>query len=561
MFSRVYPRLALLMLTCTTQVRANEPPPVVTPEPGAQPSLSQSEGSWGPRRPQDDEVLFTPTLFARDAFPLAGFHQERFYLRDPEDHVRIFPGGLLQFDARTALGRGVQDVRGERGEALLPRASIRRARLDLGGQIHRTWSFYLSGEFAGAKPQIEYALIDIRFHPLLHLSLGQQLLPFSQANRTFEPYLPWMERPLAVRFALPEDKDIGAMLWGHTAKNLLSYELGIFGGDGPRANLDRTPDVAGRIVVRPLAATTSIAQHIQIGASAKYGIRQNERITYPLAPLTTEGGFAFWEPSRTDGTNTVKILPSGDQFAFAGEVRIPVSQFDLRFEFLHTKKQTRETLAGHELQASERFGTLQGNSLYAHIGIWIFGSPTLLEPAGQFRPPRIRFPRGTRPLHDRGLMLALRYEFLNATYAPGDRADLPGGNSEQKEIDARVFSAGLNYYIGRHAAMLMHYTTTIFPGSSAPLLAPSNLAVAPGNLVGHSGAHQLHELGARAQIFFLNSPCRPQIPPPLPFILPRKTAPILLHQGRICLYFRKHRQAPCSGGWEEPSKRCGLTSG
>ncbi|MCS6900223.1 MAG: porin [Myxococcales bacterium] len=493
--------LALAVLFGAPRVAA-EGPPVTLPEPGSIAPTPVQPDDRGPRRAPSDEVTYTPSIFARDAFPLAGFHQERFYLRDPEDRVRIFPGGLLQLDARASLGRGVADVPGPRGEALQPRLAVRRARLDLGGQIHQAWSFYLSGEFAGSSPQVEYALVDIEFHRLLRLSLGQQLLPFSQANRTFEPYLPWMERPLAVRFVLPDDKDLGAMVWGDSRRSVFSYEVGIFGGDGRRANVDRAVDVVGRAVFRPLGATPSIAQHIQIGGSVLYGTRQLDRVGTPLAPLTTEGGFAFWEARRGQGSEEISILPSGRQFAFAGEVRIPVSQFDLRLEFLHTRRNTRESLAGQEFSSSERFGTLEGNALYAHLGVWLLGSPALLEPAGFFRPTRVRFPRGLRPLDERGLLLTLRLESLNATYAPGNRLSAPGDDRPSRDIKVRGFGAGFNYYAGRHMAVLLHYNTSIFPNSSVPQLDPSNLAVAPGNLVGRSGAHQLHEVGLRTQVFF-----------------------------------------------------------
>jgi hypothetical protein len=233
-----------------------------------------------------------------------------------------------------------------------------------------------------------------------------------------------------------------------------------------------------------------------------YGVRQLDRVDTPLAPLTTEGGFAFWDPRRGEGADALTALPSGRQMAFAGEVRVPVSQLDLRFEFVHASKQTREALLGQERGVSERFGTLEGNALYAHLGLWLLGSPALLEQAGRFRPPRVRFPRGLRPLDERGLMLALRFESLNATYAPGDRASAPGDERPRRDIKARVFGAGLNYYAGRHMAVLLHYSTSIFPDSSVPQLDPSNLAVAPGNLVGRSGARQLHEAGGRVQVFF-----------------------------------------------------------
>jgi hypothetical protein len=349
---------------------------------------------------------------------------------------------------------------------------------------------------------VEYALVDVEVHRALHLTVGQQLVPFTQANRTFEPSLPWLERPLAVRFALPDDKDLGVMLWGETPRGVFSYEAGVFGGDGRRGNGDRAVDGVGRAVLRPLGATSSIAQHLQIGGSVRYGTRQNDRVTTPLEPLTTEGGYRFWEPGRVENGEELAVISSGRQAAYGGEVRVPVSQLDLRFEVLRVQRRTREARVGEAQAGSERFGTLEGSALYAHLGFWLLGSSSLLEPAGRYRPPRIRFPRGQRPADDRGLLLMLRFETLNATYAPGDRASAPGDEQARKDLKARVFGAGLNYYAGRHAAVLLHYSTSIFPGSSVPQLDPTNLAAAPGNLVGRSGARQLHEVGGRFQVFF-----------------------------------------------------------
>lgn len=493
------PRPTLLALLWAARAAADEPtagPPVTLPPAGETPAAEAT--APGHRSRPGEEVAQAPG--ASGSWPLAGFHGDRFYLRDPGDHVRLFPGGLVQIDTRAAFGRGVDELTGERAAPLQPRVGVRRARLDLGGQIHGAWSFYVSGEFAGGSPRLEYALIDLGFHRLLHVTLGQQLVPFSQANRTYEPDLPWFERPLAVRFALPRDKDLGVMAWGETRTGVLAYEAGVFGGDGPRGNADRAVDVAGRVTLRPLAATRSIAQDVQIGASALYGVRQIERVTQPLDALTTEGGFAFWTPQRDDQGTAVVAIPSGLQRAFGGEVRVPVSRLDLRFEFLHARRHTRESEPGREAIDSARFGTLRGSSFYVHLGVWMLGSPALLGAPGRYRPPSLSSPR--RPLDERGLLLVLRFESMSATYAPADRASAPGDPSTRRDLEARVVGAGLNYYAGRHAAVLLHYTTTIFPRSSVPQLSPSNLAVAPGNLVGHSGAHQLHEIGARAQVFF-----------------------------------------------------------
>lgn len=490
-----------LALSWAASARADEPPPVALPPPGDPPAAPAS-APGDLRRAPSDEVSFAPTLYARDAFPLAGFHHDHFYLRDPEDRLRLFPGGMLQLDSRGALGRGVSELAGPEGEALRPRMAVRRARLDLGGQIHRSWSFLLSGEFASPGPRVEYALVDLEFHRLFHLTLGQQLLPVTMANRTFEAFQPWLERPLVVRFALPRDKDLGLLAWGATARNVLGYEAGVFGGDAGRPNADNRVDAAGRVYLRPLAASDTIARDIQIGASGAYGVRQIENVSDRLDPLSTDGGFVFWDTSRAAADRRVLVVPSGDQVTLGGEVRVPVSQLDFRFEFLYSKRNTRERLDGGPPAQSERFGTLSGTGFYAHLGVWILGQPEILGPPGRFRPPRVRFPRGERPRPERGLAFVLRFDSLDASYDPAGRASAPGDASPRRDIKARSVGGGLNYYAGRHAAFLLHYTYNFFPDSSVPVLDPSNAAVAPGNLSGHSGAHQLHEIGARMQVFF-----------------------------------------------------------
>jgi hypothetical protein len=458
-------------------------------------------GRW--REAPNHEVVHTPVFAAPDTFPLAGYHEGHFFLRDPEDRFRFFPGALLQIDARAAGGRGVTELEGSLGDPLRPRVSVRRAQPMLGGQIGSEVSYLLSGELAGPKPRVEYALVDLAAHRLLHITVGQQLVPFTMAGRTYEAYQSWMEQPLVVRFARPVDKDLGVLLWGDLPRSLFTYEAGVFGGDGAgRPNVDNRVDLAGRVTLRPLARTDSIANRIQIGASATYGVRQINNVGYHLDALTTDGGFAFWDGGRTEGGQRVAVLPSGEQLGLAGELRVPVSKLDFRFEFLYQKRNTRESVEGLEQSQSVRFGHLTGTGFYTQLAFWILGDPTMIPEPGRFQPPRIHFPRGERHPSDIGLNVALRVESLSATYAPGDRASLPGDARPEQSIEARVVGVGVNYLLGRHAQVSVNYAYTVLPGSGVAAQSPSNAAVTPGNLAGHSGAHQLHEAGGRVQVSF-----------------------------------------------------------
>lgn len=459
-----------------------------------------------------------PFAMGPEGFPLAGYHGGHFFMRDDSDHFRLFPGLLLQVDTRTTLGRGVHDVGGEAGDALRSRMTMRRARLDLGGEVLNHWSFFLSGDFAGDKPRLEHGFIDVRLARWLHLSMGQQQVPFTMENRTDEAHYAWLERPLAVRFAQPSNKDLGLMASGRTRQGVFAYEAGFFGGDANRErgavreNADERVDAVGRVYVRPLAATGSIARHIQIGASARYGMRAKDDVHYPLAPITTDGGYTLFATSyRGPGGRTINILPSGRDTGFAGEVRVPVSRLDFRFEFVSLRRNTREAVSGLEQTTTERFGHMSGTAFYAQLGVFLMGRPGLRQDPGRFTPPHVAFPKGHPRLPPRGLELVVRGEALRATYTAGDRASQPFDASPDVRVAADVLGAGVNYYASHHASMSLGYSYVMVPSSYTG----NNAALAPGNLgcpntrtdVGpntacHTGAHSLHEVALRGQVAF-----------------------------------------------------------
>jgi len=471
-----------------------------------------------PRSADELEETRRPSSRGPEGFPLAGYHGGRFFLRDDHDQFRLYPGLLMQVDTRATLGRGVDDVTGPAGDPLRPQMTMRRARVDLGGEILSRWSFFLSGDLAGPTPHLEHGFLQVRVARWLSLSLGQQQVPFTMENRTDESQMMWLERPLAVRFAQPSNKDLGLMASGRTRGGVFAYEAGAFGGDanqerGPvRANVDARVDGVARVYARPLATTGTIARDIQIGASVRYGMRRKRDVHYPLAPITTDGGTTLFATSyRGPDGRTVNILPSGLDTAFAGEVRVPVSRLDFRLEFVSLRRNTREAQAGLEAATSERFGHLSGTAFYAQLGVFLMGRPSLRQAPGRFAPPHIGFPKGHPQKAPRGLEIVLRGESLRATYSAGDRASAPGDARPDQRVAVDVVGAGVNYYATHHASLSLGYGYVMLPGSYTG----DNSALAPGNLgcptrrvdVGpntacHNGAHSLHELTLRGQIAF-----------------------------------------------------------
>lgn len=450
------------------------------------------------RRLDEAEDAHVPTVFARDGWPLAGYHGNRFYLRDEHGRFQFFPGFLLQVDGKGAFGKGTRDIGGVPGGVLQPRVEIRRARLQLGGSVLGKVAFLLSADL-GQRPQLASTYIDGEIHRWLHASVGLQPVPHGMENRSVIYSLSWLERTLTSRFAMGDRLDTGALLWGETKRRAFTYEVGAFSGEGRNhAESDGRVDGAARITVRPLAFTGGIASRIHVGFSGRLGLRRSLRDTQDVGTLSTDGGWTFFSPTRkgTDGKVT-RILTSGAQRSVAGEVRVPVSRLDLRFEFVALSKGTRETESGQEIVSSERFGTLVGSAFYAQLGFWILGSPAVpIAQPGVFRPPAaLSFPQGDRHVAPHALEALARVESLSLTYRANDRERRANEAPREERVRVTVLGAGLRYWATVHASLFLSYTLNLFPESGSP----ANTAATPGNV---AGAHTLHEVGLRAQTTF-----------------------------------------------------------
>lgn len=462
-------------------------------------SIAASARADGPLRQEvaPAEADRAPTVFARDGYPLAGYQGGRFYLRDEDDRFLLSPGMLLQVDGKGAFGKDVRDVTGEPGAPLRSQMLVRRARFELAGHVVRRVGFYFTYDAASSK--LNHAIVDVEAHEYLHLSVGQQQVPFTMDNRTPVGGLTWMELPLAVRFAQPSPFDLGAMAWAPFPKKLGGYEVGVFGGDGlNRPSVDDRADFAGRVYVNPLATTHSLASDIRIGFSGTVGERRARDVTYDVTPLTTQGGYAFFGGTRADGGRTAHILPSGLQAGYAGELRIPISRFDFRFEFMGIRRDTREAIDGFQATNSERFGRIRGTAWYAHLSFWAWGDPRVGRVPGHFRIPQVRFPKGSPRELLQGIELSARVESISATYDANSRARLATEAPFSESIKAIAVGGGATWHATPHAKLMLNYTYTRFPDAGEP----GSGTRAPGFYVADFSSKDIHEVAARAQVAF-----------------------------------------------------------
>ncbi|MEO8901690.1 MAG: porin [Polyangiaceae bacterium] len=506
--------------------------------PAAAPALPPAAG---PMAPPDLVAPLPPppssAAVGNDGNPIAGWHNDVFYLRDSSDNFRLYLQGRAQVDFYSYAGQGVADT------ALKPTLFLRRIRPEIGGEFFHNWWFSIAGDFgvtkndnaagtnetsaaaagtapsatsgkyAGAQtPAISAAATDVflnyRAHPLFNVQVGQFDAPFTMENRTSDKYIPFMERSLAVRaVGIPTNKDIGAMFWGEDPSKYFFYSAGLFNGEGQnRLNTDSRGDVMARAFVHPLASDKTELKDLQLGASVRYGSRDTRYTNYDYPGMSTQGNFTFWSPVYTGSEGKTHILPSGSQTGVAGELRLPISMFDLTSEFVYIENHTREVQEGLQSSpitgSSLRRGDLHGYSYYIQAGVWL-GKRDITGLPGYENMTHVDFKKADPETPPHAVQLLAKWEQLRLNYNGSSRAGTPDTTNADGDIKVNAFSLGVNYWATKHIRVTANYVLNLFPDSGSS----TNRAQAPGNTLSktvnedaHDNAHSLHEFLLRCAV-------------------------------------------------------------
>ena len=146
---------------------------------------------------------------------------------------------------------------------------IRRARLDVKGNINKTFDYRLHAEFA-ATPKILDAQIGAKIKPYFNVQVGQFKIPLSLENAYSPLTLECIDNALAItKLVAYEDvaninangRDIGVMVYGGVFKregyNILDYSIGVFNGAGiNNRDNNKSKDVVARVNVNPIKPIT-----------------------------------------------------------------------------------------------------------------------------------------------------------------------------------------------------------------------------------------------------------------------------------------------------------------
>jgi hypothetical protein len=469
---------------------------------------------------------------------LVGF-RDGFFLRDSHDRFRFYPHVLVEADfngsagpdvhpdaARGALPAGV-------ASELRPHLVLRRARLGFDAELFRRWSVTAQIELGGqvvantgaitaataTAPAVQSAptgpapadvFIAYSFCRCLNLQVGQFLVPFSMDNRTTDEGYPLLERAVPLRgFAVPSPRDVGLMAWGELGPRLVSYELGVFGGDGQnRPFVGGRVDGIGRVFVRPFAGQLEgdLGRYTQLGLSGRYGVRDARAVGYDAPAITTGQGFVLWSPLYTDSLGRVlHVIPSGPQGFVGGELRMRLGRFALQGEGYYVDDDTREAVDGAQLTSTERLGRMSGVGWYAQVSAWPFGDAFLAPEPGISRPRHLDLSGPAPRTSPQGLEVIAMVSGIDATYDGAARLQSkPDAKTPRGDVTVYQLALGANYWQTQHLRIGFYYDAYVTPGSgtaSNQAIVPSNLTRDPTTMREGSG-HVLHEISARMAATF-----------------------------------------------------------
>ncbi len=453
-----------------------------------------------------------------EAIPLAGYRNGLLYIRDSKDLFILYPSARIQADQYNYFGPGVSDT------SLKRTFAFRRVELELGGEFYTRWQWKIeavfgntaldntsgratettaaapgvapsatSGQYASAQTARLTATtgnVFLNYHAdsLLNLQIGQTQMPFSSENQTSSKYNPFMEKALANRVLGPvvaNGFDTGVTVWGTTENRFFTYGVAFGNGSGTaRVSPDGRGDLMGRVYFRPLVDRKDIGvlKDAQIGASAMYGSRDPVWSYYDYNSMTTQGLFTFWSPVYTNASigRRVHVLPANGQKAFAGEIRVPFSMFDIASEVVYVDNGTREAAEGYQSQNPNTaagtlgYGHMHGLGYHVTASAWVFGPRDAGGAQGVWAPQHADFKK-PNAVPTSSVQIVARWEQVRLTYDGYDKgnattatgaAAFTGVGPYDGKIKVDALSLGVNYFFTKNIRLTAQGTRYNFPDSA-----------------------------------------------------------------------------------------------
>lgn len=437
-----------------------EEPPVATPAPAPSsppPSTPAAEVAAAPAQATNPQLQL-PHMNA-------GFGNEMFFLRSDDDSFVLMPSGRFQYDFYAYQGGSNQPF-----NTFQPK----RARIELFGTLFKHWDFQLASEFTGQSPVITDAFINVNYTPFANVQLGQFDAPYTMENRTSDKWTDLQERSTVVRaLAIPENKQVGGMIWGQPPGKWAYWSLGVFNGDGQGQFPHRDPgfDVLGRGWFAPLgAAGFAPLKNAWFGGSFWHGGRWwSEKNQLDRLAMKDSAGFTFF--NTTAGTAHLGDYGALDKWAV--ELNVPVGPVVLKGEYVNVNENVRaiDSAATGGMTTSQ--GHLAGSAFYVRASVFVWGDPLINGLGGMQNPPHlVGVLKG--PSLSTALQLVAEYDHTRFGVSPNGT---PGANDALSKfvggysIDTLAF--GVNFWGTKHVRFTGNFLYNFFGDSAAKPLVSS----------------------------------------------------------------------------------------
>lgn len=142
---------------------------------------------------------------------------------------------------------------------------IRRARLDVKGNISPYWAYRVQLDLAGT-PKLIDAYAELKLNDYFNFTIGQAKIPFSLENLASSNKLELIDRSQAVEALVARGKDVGGNQNGRDigiqlggtilkmkGRPVLDYRLGVYNGSGINTtDTNEKKDFATRLIVHPV---------------------------------------------------------------------------------------------------------------------------------------------------------------------------------------------------------------------------------------------------------------------------------------------------------------------
>jgi phosphate-selective porin OprO/OprP len=346
-------------------------------------------------------------------------------------NARLRPTGLVQADGRFFLGAGA----GKSTDTFL----LRRVRFSVEGEIGKYFAFYVNPDLAGGNLSIMDAYVELRGSAALRVRVGKMKTPFGLERLQSGRDLLFADRGLPTE--LVPNRDVGAMLHGSVAGEVLQYALALTNGvvDGGSADTDSndSKDLAARLFVqpfkrRPACAVNGLGLGLALSRGRQAGALPSYRTTFQRS------FFAYRDGAVADG-DRLRVAPQA--YWYAGPL-------GLAGEFVRSSQ---------EVSLGDVRARLGHSAWNAALSLVLTGEKASY---GQVRP---RHPFDPQAHAWGALQLAARCGALDV-----DRAAFVRGLADEGHAARRVRSLGVSlvWYLNDYVKQLVSFERTLFRGGA-----------------------------------------------------------------------------------------------